>query len=172
MTSFGRTGSIPLLAATAALCLVIALEILGWRQTAPSHVPATAAIGGHSAPDDASRSPGRRDAWLQEIVARPLFNSNRRPVEVGMRGLPRLTGIVLAGSHRIAIFAGPPDDHPIVAQTGGHIGAYEVHAITEVGVTIAGPEGTILIKPVFDVSRPSASTLPAASLQPAKTLAK
>jgi hypothetical protein len=172
MTRFGRTGLTPLLAASAALCFVIALEIFGWRQTVPSHVPVAAAIGGHSASDDASGSPGRRDAWLREIVARPLFSSNRRPVEVGMRGLPRLTGIVLTGSLQIAIFAGAQDGHPIIAQAGGHIGAYEVHAITEAGVTISGPEGTSLIRPVFDAGRPSGSTLPAASPQPARTVAK
>jgi hypothetical protein len=172
MTRFRQTRSIALLAASAALCLVIALEIFGWRQSAPSQGPTAGAIAGHGAPDDAARSAGRRDAWLQESLARPLFSFNRRPVEVGMRGLPRLTGIVLAGSYRIAIFAGPSDEHPIIAQAGGHVGAYEVHAITEAGVTVAGPEGTTLIKPVFDVGRASASTLPAASLQPARTVAK
>ena len=77
-----------------------------------------------------------------------------------MRGLPRLTEIVLTGSLQIAIFAGAQDGHPIIAQAGGHIGAYEVHAITEAGVTISGPEGTSLIKPIFDAGRPSASTVP------------
>jgi hypothetical protein len=171
MTRFGRTGSIRLLAALVALCLVIALEIFSWRQTAPLYVSSAAAVNaGHNAPGDASGAPVRRDAWLQESLARPLFNSNRRPVEGGMRGLPRLEGIVLAGPRQVAIFAGRSGDHPIIVEAGGNVGAYQVLAISGGGVTVAGPEGRTLIKPVFDVGRPS--TLSAETPQPSKTFAK
>jgi hypothetical protein len=159
-----------LLAASVALFLVIALEIFSWRHTAQFDVlSGAAATAGHNLPDDASGALGRRDAWLQEILARPLFNSSRRPAEGGMRGLPRLTGIVLAGSRQVAIFEGRSGDHPIVVEAGGHVADYEVIAITGGSVTVAGPDGKTLIKPVFDVGRPSTSS--AESPQPAKTLA-
>jgi hypothetical protein len=170
MTGFGRAGSLPWLAAVAALGLLIAGEVFAWRQVGPLHVPAAASMGRQSAPDDATRSPGRHAAWLREILARPLFSANRRPAEGGMRGLPRLTGTVLAGPERLAIFAG--GDHPIVARVGGHVGAYEVSAITELGVTVSGPDGTTLIKPAFDPGRPAASTPPATAPQPARTAPK
>jgi hypothetical protein len=163
MTRFGRTGSFPLLAVLAALCVVIASEILRWTPTAPPPSPAVAAIGGGNAPGDVSKSPGRRDAWLQETLERPLFSSARRPSEAGMKGLPRLAGIVLDGSRRVAIFAGPSGGRPVLAQAGSHVGAYEVLAITDVGVTVAGPDGTTLIKPVFDSDRQADSALPSAS---------
>src|SRR5947209_2835168 len=98
MMRSGRAGSIPWVVALAALGLVIAAEVSGWRQAAPLYVPTAEAIGRQSTPDNAIRSPGRQAAWLQEILTRPLFNSNRRPAEAGMRGLPRLTGTVLAGA--------------------------------------------------------------------------
>jgi hypothetical protein len=171
MTRFGRTGSFPLLAVLGVLCLVIASELLSWTPTAPPPSPAVAAIGGRSAPGDVSKSPGRRDAWLQQTLERPLFSSARRPSEVGMKGLPRLAGIVLDGSRRVAIFAGPSGGRPVIAQAGSHVGAYEVLAITDIGVTIAGPDGTTLIKPVFDPDRQAASALPTASpIHPPRTV--
>jgi hypothetical protein len=158
------------LAALAALCLVITLEILGWRGTAQFDVPSTDAVtAGRNVPDDASGAPGGRDAWLHEILARPLFNYSRRPVDAGVRGLPRLSGIVLAGSRQVAIFAGRSGEHPIIVEAGGHVGAYEVIGITGGGVTVAGPDGKTVIKPVFDAGRPSTSS--AESPPPSRTLA-
>jgi hypothetical protein len=171
MTGFGRIGSIPLLAALVALCGVIALETVIWRQAAPLYAsPGAATIAGDSAPNDTSGVPRRRNAWLREILARPLFDPNRYAAEAGTRGLPRLAGIVLAGPQRVAIFAAAAGEHPIVVAAGGHVGAYEVLAVTDAGVTIAGPEGTTLIKPVFDAGRPSASSAesPLRSGMPAK----
>ena len=72
-------------------------------------------------------------------LARPLFSPTRRGVETAVIGLPRLTGIVVAGSERIDFFAGPTNEHPIVAQAGAHVGAYEVQTIADTGVTVVGP---------------------------------
>ena len=108
--------------------------------------------------------PDRTRTWLNTILARPLFSPDRRPVEVGVRGLPRLTGIMLAGSQQVAIFAAASGDHPIVAQVGAHVGAYEVQSIADTGVTVVGPEGVTMIRPSFDVARtpgpPSAGLTP------------
>lgn len=171
MTGFGRSVSILLLAAFVALCGVIALETFSWRQAAPLYAsPAGATIAGDNAPNDTAGAPGQQTAWLRQILARPLFDPNRHAADVGTRGLPRLAGIVLAGPQRVAIFAAAAGDRPIIVAAGGHVGAYQVLAVTDAGVTIAGPEGTTLIKPVFEAGR--ASTAAAETPLPAKIPAK
>ena len=141
---------------SAALCVVIAGEL-------SSHPPdagpvARSATGGVSPqPPQPLEPPNRRSVWLDQILARPLFSPDRRPVEVGgVSGLPRLTGIVVAGSQRVAIFAGPANQHPIVAEAGTRVGAFEVQTIGDSGVTVVGPEGTSLLRPIFDPVKPSA----------------
>ena len=113
---------------------------------------------------------GSSSGVANEIMARPLFNPTRRPVETTVSGLPRLTGIVVAGSERVAIFAAPANEHPIVAHSGARVGAYEVQTIGDDGVTVVGPGGTTLIRPIFDVARPAgpAPGTPAARAQPAR----
>ena len=111
--------------------------------------------------------PDPHEDWFNQILARPLFNPDRRPIDTGARGLPRLTGIVVAGAQRVAIFAGPPNGHPVLVQAGARIGAYEVRSIADEGVTVVGPAGTSLVRPAFDPTQQSASQ-PArpANLQP------
>jgi hypothetical protein len=111
--------------------------------------------------------PDQNQTWLTQILGRPLFDPDRHAAEAGVRGLPRLSGIILYQSQRVAIFTGPSGGHPIVAQPGTHIGAYEVRAIANEGVTVVGPEGTTVIRPMFDSTkslssdpRPGASSLP------------
>lgn len=154
----GSTRSVPigLGAACLALCLIIAAEVMGvFAAASPESMPRTAAPA-RDGRTETPEAPDRHSAWLKQILARPLFSPGRRPVEVagvGVQGLPRLTGVVLAGSQRLAIFAGASNGHPIVAERGAHIGAYEVQAIADTGVTVAGPEGTTLLRPAFDVAR-------------------
>jgi hypothetical protein len=66
--------------------------------------------------------------------------------------LPRLSGIVVSGSHKLAIFAG--SGKPIVAEEGVRLGAYDVTAISDAGVTVVGPEGTTVLRPLFDPAPP------------------
>nr|WP_294502387.1 hypothetical protein [uncultured Rhodopila sp.] len=143
-------------AAALCLCGVIGVELAGGGQSQPDiatirAVPA--APGGDAAA--VADPPGQRDGQLAAILARPLFSPDRRPAAGAARsisGLPRLTGIVVTGSRKLAIFAGP--GKPMVAEQGMRLGAYEVTAISDAGVTVAGPEGTSVLRPIFDPSPP------------------
>jgi hypothetical protein len=74
--------------------------------------------------------------------------------------LPRLAGIMVTGSRRTAIFAAPPGGRPVVADEGARIGVYDVKAISESGVTVVGPEGTTVLRPMFDAAPPVTGKTP------------
>lgn len=96
---------------------------------------------------------------LGEILARPVFSADRRPAAAGAKivaGLSRLTGIVVMGSHRVAIFAGAPGERSVVAEAGARVNAYEVTEITDSGVTVVGPTGRMVMTPVFDATQQQA----------------
>jgi hypothetical protein len=85
-------------------------------------------------------------------------------------GLSRLTGIVVTGSRKIAIFAAPAGGHPIVAEEGSHLNAYEVRAISGTGVTVVGPAGTTVMTPIFDPAPPPVTKRPLPPLaEPSRT---
>ena len=164
MIGWGRGLPVGLCVAALGLCLVIAAEILtGAGTAAPDSVGRTGAPA-RIGPTDVALAPDRHSNWLEQILARPLFSPGRRPVEVaaaGVAGLPRLTGVVVTGSQRIAIFAPASNGHPIIAESGAHIGEYEVKGITDAGVTVAGPHGTTLLRPAFDAAHvPPAAPMP------------
>jgi hypothetical protein len=169
--SWGRRSvTIGLSVAPILLFVVIGAEVSAGLSGAASY-PAAAriALGTREHPSDAVGASDRRAEWLNEITARPLFSPTRRPVETTVSGLPRLTGIVVAGSERVAIFAAPANEHPIVAHLGTRVGAYEVETIADDGVTVVGPGGTTLIRPIFDVARPASPPgTPGAHVQPAR----
>jgi hypothetical protein len=151
-----RSATIGLSATSILLCLLISTEISpGPRDDASSPVAAQIPLSTRDHLADAPGGADHRAKWLNEILARPLFSPTRRPVETTVSGLPRLTGIVMTGSERVAIFAAPGNDHPIVARAGARVGAYEVQSIGDEGVTVAGPTGITLIRPIFDVARPA-----------------
>jgi hypothetical protein len=143
-------------AAALVLCGVIGIELAGGGETRPELAaarPVPAVPGG--APVAAAEPLSQRDVRLAAILARPLFSPDRRPAASAARsvsGLPRLTGIVVTGSHKVAIFAAP--GKAVVAEEGVRLGAYEVMAIGDAGVTVAGPEGTTVLRPIFDPSPP------------------
>jgi hypothetical protein len=172
MISLARGLPIGLSALAAGLCLVIGLEVSDWPSDAAS--PTTVRVKADQGPVAATtpRVPDQHAAWLTEIMARPLFSPDRHPVEIGVRGLPRLTGIVVAGAQRVAIFAGPSNGRPIVAQAGARVGAYEVHTVDDDGVTVVGPEGTSTIRPVFDPKQPAAPQTRAGNLLSTRPAAK
>lgn len=172
MMRIGRGLPIGLSAVAAGLCAVIGLEVSGWRQDAGSPAAEPPRVARHPVAAAAPVEPDQHAAWLNEILARPLFSPTRHSVEVGVRGLPRLTGIIVAGSQRMAIFAGPSDGHPIIAQTGTHIGAYEVQTVAGDGVTVAGPTGISMIRPAFDASRPASPGPRAGTSFPARPVPK
>jgi hypothetical protein len=166
MIALGRAVPIGLSAMAAALSCVIALE----AATRPHAIPASRVQPPKAAVPNltpVAEGPDPHEDWFNQILARPLFNPDRRPIESGVRGLPRLTGIVVAGSERVAIFSGPPNGRPVLAQAGAHIGAYEVRSIADDGVTVVGPTGTSLVRPAFDPARPAApQAAKPANLQP------
>ncbi|WP_428489272.1 hypothetical protein [Rhodopila sp.] len=153
MIGWGRGLPVGLCVAALGLCLLIAAEIVtGAGTAAPEPTGRTGALA-QIGPTDTALAPDRHGTWLEQILARPLFSQDRRPVEVaaaGVAGLPRLTGVVVTESQRVAIFAPASKGHPIIAQSGAHIGEYEVKGITDAGVTVAGPRGTTLLRPAFD----------------------
>lgn len=112
-------------------------------------------------PPDNSLAEVKREEWLNTILGRPLFNPDRKPVITGqIQGLPRLTGIVIASTGNIAIFAGPPNSPAVVTQVGSNIAAFKVTSITVEGVTVVGPTGTLLLKPIFNVAVPPTPEVP------------
>lgn len=158
MRRFGRGLPITLLVLFVMLCAVVGLEVVG-RQTQPADLSRHVATPMREGTVTVTKPPNQRDAWFREIISRPLFSPDRRPIEISgrsLRGLPRLAGIVVAGSRRIAIFAAPSGGHPIVVEAGSRVGAYDVRDVADTGVTVVGPEGTTVVRPVFDASpRPS-----------------
>jgi hypothetical protein len=163
-TGIGKLG---LGIALLALSSIVALEIIG-RQSTPDR------LSSRTAPVSARQSPNtiepanQIDGMLRDILARPVFSPDRRPAASNARvtnGLSRLTGIVVTGSQKTAIFASPTAGRPVIAEEGGHVGAYEVVEITRAGVTVSGPDGTKVITPIFDLAAPP----PAKPTPPART---
>ncbi|HEV7995007.1 MAG TPA: hypothetical protein VGP52_01990 [Stellaceae bacterium] len=100
---------------------------------------------------------GQYDELLATILARPLFSSTRRPPPPGGRdaaadsGLAdtRLTGIVIAPGHRIAIFA-PIGTKAVIVSEGEVVSGWRVERITARQVSLTGPDGTRTLQPKFD----------------------
>jgi hypothetical protein len=159
---------IGLLALGAVLCAGVGLELSAWSQDSGPPLPVAPISTERPAAAVPAGPANQHIGWLNEILARPLFSPDRHPVNVGMRGLPRLTGIVVAGSERTAIFAGPANGRPVTAQAGARVGAYEVRSVADDGVIVAGPEGISMIRPAFDTSRPVLTETRPAGLPPAK----
>jgi hypothetical protein len=138
------------------LCAAIGFEVAGPQQTPDQQPPARAAPPAQSGPASLTEPPNQREAWFRTVVSRPLFSPDRRPASVEthevVHGLPRLTAIIMTDSRRSAIFASPLGGHATVVEVGSHIGDYEVRDIADAGVTVVGPEGTTLVRPVFDAA--------------------
>jgi hypothetical protein len=87
------------------------------------------------------------------ILARPLFSPTRRPAPSGERPnrrqvVPRLSGVVVYGAKRLAIFAGPRGK-PMVAVEGERVGGWVVRLIQPDRVTLVGPGGARRMRPMF-----------------------
>lgn len=147
-----------LLTGSVALAGVIALEASNWNSPTNTQPAVQLATARQPGPDSEALPPNQHEDWLRQVLARPLFSPERRPLETGATGLPRLAGIVMNGSQRVAIFAGPSNGHPVLAEAGGHIGAYEIRSIADDGVTVVGPDGASMVKPTFDAARPASPT--------------
>jgi hypothetical protein len=162
----GRAGWIGLMALGLVLSGTIAFEIAG-PHSQPSFQPAAIVAPVRDVQPGPAQAPDQHGPWLNDILARPLFSPDRRPAGTGdVRGLPRLTGIIVSDSRRIAIFASGSDDHPIVREAGTRIGVYEIRAIDDTGVTVSGPAGTTIIRPLFDSGAPPVKRAPPPAAPP------
>ena len=176
MKGFRQEATIILSFLFCTLCAGIYVEIATprqWQPVAPMRrtTPLTRMeIASVAGPAD------QHDAWFKETLSRPLFSPDRRPIGPEartIRGLPRLTGIIVDGTRRVALFAAPPGGRPTVAEAGSHIGAYEVRDVADAGVVVMGPEGTTLIRPLFDPAPAPAPRVPApARPEPARAIPK
>lgn len=147
--------AVPALAGLAvALTAVLASQFLGqpMQEQRPASLPAAMSAMPATGPMT-DPSPG----WVAEILARPLFTPDRRPVAVAAvvggppaPGLPRLAGVMVTPSGRRAIFAGAnATDKPLALAEGGRIGAFTVSRIEDGAVTVLGPDGARVVRPSF-----------------------
>ena len=100
----------------------------------------------------ASANPPAR--LVAAILARPLFSPVRRPAPSAHRAnqdktTPRLSGIIIDGANRLAMFAGPHGGKPITVTKGERVGNWVVVLVQPGWVTLAGPEGLRRIRPMF-----------------------
>jgi len=139
----------------------------------PAFQPAGIVVPVRDAPPDPAQPADQHGAWLSDILARPLFNPDRKPLgSADVRGLPRLTGIIVSGTRRIAIFASASGDRAIVGEPGTRIGVYEVKAIEDTEVTVTGPGGTSVVRPLFDTTTPVARRPPPPRPEPPRVQPK
>jgi hypothetical protein len=164
MTSTGAAIGLGL--AALVLSGTIAMELAG-LDAGPARAPGLRSPAARVASRDPMPSPQQIDRKLDAILGRPIFSPDRRPIDraQGVPGLSRLTGIIVAGSRRIAIFAPPGDGHSIVAEAGAHIDAFLIVSISDTGVTVSGPDGTRVVTPVFGPP-PQRPLKPLAPLRP------
>lgn len=141
------------------LTTVVALELDGGGRAedaggivAVRHAPLATARPVAVTPMDHS------DAWVRQILARPLFSRDRRPTPLvakagdgALAALPRLTGVMVGPFGRSAIFASDTGK-PLVILEGSSLGPYTVQAIEPGRVTVAGPDGVRQLQPSFDAT--------------------
>lgn len=109
-------------------------------------------------------------ALADRILARPLFLPGRRvppPVAVAAPAptvrevpLPRLTGILMAGGTRVAIFQVAGEQKPVTAGVGDAVSAWTVTAIKPAEVTLTGADGEKTLSPSGDPNSNSDTAAP------------
>lgn len=103
-----------------------------------------------------------RPAQVAKVTGRPLFEPGRRPsmdapaaaAAPAVRSVPRVTGVLVSATDRSAIFDSPGAGGATVAREGGRVGEYTVQRIAAGQVTLMGPDGPLMLRPVFDKNRP------------------
>jgi hypothetical protein len=143
------------LAPAGALGLLLAAE---WLLPGPAAPPAREALAVPAgAPDPAGDAAIQQ--WGATILARPLFNSDRRPVPpagtVVDNTLPRLSAVIVIGGIRRAVFAAPGQKPQLLVE-GQTIGPYKVEAIAPDKVRLLGPDGPMTLHPQFMTATPTA----------------
>ena len=111
------------------------------------------------------------DNLITAILARPLFDSTRRPplpASAGGEAGPglddtRLTGIITEPGHRIAIFAAE-GAKPLTVTEGETVSGWRIENITPGEISLSGPDGTKTLQPKFDPTQVSAPASPTANM--------
>lgn len=146
-------------AIAAALAVLFAIELLLPEPGLPParEAPATAA-GRPDAGADAAIG-----QWGDTILARPLFNADRRPADVAGAAtsatLPRLSAIIVVGGTRRAIFVAP-GQKPVLVSEGGDIGPDRITAIAPGKVELLGPDGAVTLRLQLIPAGPAAAANP------------
>ncbi len=99
-------------------------------------------------------------AWREMMLSRPIFDPTRRPpaaVATAPLQIPRLSGIMVTPTEKIAVFS-PTSGAPIVIDQHGRFGPFTVLAISDDSVTIQSPGGIIVLRSNFSNSGPEIST--------------
>lgn len=105
-----------------------------------------------------SASAAQDQAWLETILARPLFAASRRPpVQAAVARaatsaplLPRLAGILIDGKRRSVIFAPGGDQKPVTVAEGGMIDGFHIESIDSGTVTVTGQGKREILRPSFN----------------------
>jgi general secretion pathway protein N len=152
MTAGGRfaLALLPLLALGAALAVALQAGLADdATDLAPPDAARSAAPPASPAADPPAANPV--DAWFATILARPLFEPDRRPPTVRSPPaeveVPRLIGVMVSPTSRVAIFAGASGGKPLVVAEGGQVGGHVVQSIQPGEATLAGPRGQRTLHP-------------------------
>ena len=167
----GRLGGGPLF--YGAVGVLAVLLVLEWLPAAPPP-PVKPLVTPHVATADNGEADARDTGeWADTILARPLFVPGRKPPRTtpgqraaNLSGLPRLSGIMITGSGRRAIFA-PDGGKPLVLGEGANLDDSTIKAIHADRVIITGPKGEIVLRPTYARAGSGGTSLPGVpSFQP------
>jgi hypothetical protein len=146
-------------AAIGVLTLILIVEWLPeGAPPAPVIAPPRIGTGVHPGTRMAARD---TDAWVDAILARPLFSIGRRPPKIAaahnasaQQDIPRLSGIMIAAGFKRAIFAPDGGGKPLVLTEGESLADTSIRAIEPGAVVLASGE---VLHPAYDKNRvPSA----------------
>ncbi|HQT74241.1 MAG: hypothetical protein B7Z59_13670 [Acidiphilium sp. 37-67-22] len=119
---------------------------------APMPAPPPGPVAARPTPTTSPPPAAPGTAAAAQILARPLFRPDRRPVAVAAdtaaTGMPRLSGILRGDAVRLAIFAAP-SGKPVLLGEGAHLGGYRIARIGRRAVLLEGPRGQLRLVPRF-----------------------
>ena len=101
--------------------------------------------------------------WAATALSRPLFAPGRRSYEPTTKdgsepSLPRLSGVLVSPSDRVAIFAADASHETLAIRVGSAIGGHQVQSVDPGQVVVLDNGGPRILRPTFY-----------SPLQPAKT---
>jgi len=164
-----RIGLLALSGTAVALAATVGLELQPWSgdegTMSPNrpYVP-PAAVAPATGPVTTAAGPAAEPAhrYVRTILDRPLFAPNRRPPppaaglpDAPALGVPRVAGILVDGGRRSVIFAAAEGGKPQVLTEGAMVAGFRIDQIDSAQVRVVGPNGTRVLRPSFDPSRPA-----------------